>query len=53
MAIMTMPPGGFFVLGVLIAIFVVINKGRPPKKKSGCSAATPDCGKEADKEVGA
>jgi electron transport complex protein RnfE len=53
MAIMTMPPGGFFVLGVLIAIFVVINKGRPPKKKSGCSAATPDCDHEANKEVGA
>ena len=45
MLILILPPGGFFVFGVLVALSnkLAVKKGKEPKKELGCGAGCIDC----------
>lgn len=45
MLIMILPPGGFFVFGILVALSnkLAVKKGKEPKQELGCGAGCIDC----------
>ena len=45
MLILILPPGGFFVFGVLVALSnkLAVKKGKEPKQELGCGAGCIDC----------